>query len=64
MQKINKLIMTNINMGTNYMMIIVGLISSFEEKDEIEEVIKIFSLGKRMRDLTKQYKLNYKKEIK
>ena len=35
------------------MMIIVGLISSFEEKDEIEEVVKIFSIGKRMRNLIK-----------
>ena len=46
------------------MIIIVGLISSFEEKDEIEEVVKIFSLGKRMRNLTKHNKLKYKKSIK
>ena len=53
--------MININMGTNYMMIIVGLISNFEEKCEIEEVVKIFSLGKRMRTLTKQNKLKNKR---
>jgi hypothetical protein len=35
------------------MMIIVGLINDFEEKNEMEEIIKIFSLGKRIRNLKK-----------
>jgi hypothetical protein len=35
------------------MMVIVGLISDFEEKNEIEEIIKIFSLAKRIRCLNK-----------
>ena len=34
-------------------MIIAGLISTLEEKDEVEEVVKIFSLGKRMRSLSR-----------
>lgn len=37
-------------------MIIAGLISTLEEKDEVEEVVKIFSLGKRMRSLTRSNK--------
>jgi hypothetical protein len=38
------------------MMIIAGLISTLEEKDEVEEVVKIFSLGKRMRNLSRRNK--------
>ncbi len=48
--------MTNINMGTNKLMIIAGLIGSLEEKDEVEEVVKIFTLGKRMRNLSRTNK--------
>ena len=48
--------MTNINMGTNKLMIIAGLIGSLEEKDEVEEVVKIFTLGKRMRNLSRRNK--------
>jgi hypothetical protein len=35
------------------MLIIVGLIGDFEEKNEIQEIIKIFSLAKRIRGLKK-----------
>jgi len=48
--------MTDINMGTNKLMIIAGLIGSLEEKDEVEEVVKIFTLGKRMRNLSRRNK--------
>jgi hypothetical protein len=48
--------MTNINMGTNKLMIIAGLIGSLEEKDDVEEVVKIFTLGKRMRNLSRRNK--------
>lgn len=48
--------MTDINMGTNRLMIIAGLIGSLEEKDEVEEVVKIFTLGKRMRNLSRRNK--------
>ena len=48
--------MTDINMGTNKLMIIAGLIGSLEEKDEVEEVVKIFTIGKRMRNLSRRNK--------
>jgi hypothetical protein len=46
------------------MMIIAGLIGSLEEKDEVYEVVKIFSLGKRMRNLSKKHKRKNKKKKK
>jgi hypothetical protein len=56
--------MTNINMGTNKLMIIAGIIGSLEEKDEVEEVVKIFTLGKRMRNLSRVNKRNNVKQKK
>ena len=56
--------MTNINMGTNKLMIIAGIIGSLEEKDEVEEVLKIFTLVKRMRNLSRGNKKNNVKQKK
>ena len=56
--------MTNINMGTNKLMIIAGIIGSLEEKDEVEEVVKIFTLVKRMRNLSRGNKRNNVKQKK
>jgi hypothetical protein len=43
-------------------MIIVGLISSLDEKDDLDEVVKISLLSKRFRSLPKKYKGRYLKE--
>lgn len=51
-------------MGTNKLMIIAGIIGSLEEKDEVEEVVKIFTLGKRMRNLSRGNKRNNVKQKK
>jgi hypothetical protein len=45
--------MTNVNMGANKMLIIAGGVRNLKEASEINDIIKISKLAKRIKELSK-----------
>ena len=49
--------MTNINMGVDNDMLIAGGVYNFEEAKEIEDIIKVVALMKRIRKIARNKKI-------